>query len=276
VDYNDYLDYEEYYPDYTSDPTFVACKDTLTRFFRRKLTPYYLTEVEVLLEKQYFHWITYRAIKSLVSDGYLTEHPVTTKYGSPVIFVARSTPQSTERGQITLTHIKSKVKLIETISKPEFTDVIGKHLQFLVKSELRANFFTIEAENSNEYRGKKWTRTGHDLDFIATHERGFAIGVEVKNTSPYIPREEFDIKLEMCMYLGLKPVFAVRWMPKSYIYEAYTNGGFGWLFEYQAYPLGFDAMAERVGRGLSLPVKVMPELPSRAQDIFSNWVKKQR
>jgi len=53
----------------------------------------------------------------------------------------------------------------------------------------------------------------------------------VKNTLPYIPRDEFVIKLKMCKFLGLKPVFAVRWMPKSYIYEAYTKGGFGWLFE---------------------------------------------
>jgi len=276
VDHDDYFDYEEYYPDYTSDPAFVACKDALTRFFRRKHTPYYLTQLEVFFEKQYFHWITCRAIKSLVSDGYLTEHPITTKYGSPVIFVARSTPKSDKREQITQTHIKSKVRLIETISKPEFTNTIGKHLEFLVKSELRANSFTIEAEDSNEYRGKKWVKPGHDLDFIATHDKGFAIGVEVKNTLPYIPREEFVIKLEICMYLGLKPIFAVRWMPKSYIYEAYTTGGFGWLFEYQAYPLGFDAMAEKVGKSLSFPVKVMPELPSRAQEIFSNWVKRQR
>jgi len=276
VDCADYFDYKEYYPDYTSDPAFIACKDSLTQFFKRKHTPYYLTQLEVLFEKQYFHWITYRAIKSLVSDGYLTEYPITTKYGSPVIFVTRSTPQSTERDQITLTHIKSKVKLIETISKPEFTAVIGKHLQFLVKYELRANSFTIETEDSNEYRGEKWTKTGHDLDFIATHTKGFAIGVEVKNTLPYIPRDEFDIKLEMCQYLGLKPVFAIRWMPKSYIYEAYTNGGFGWLFEYQAYPLGFDAMAEKIRKGLGLPVKVTPELASDAQIRFSKWVRRQR
>jgi hypothetical protein len=173
VDYNAYLDYDEYHSNYTADPAFIACKDALTRFFRRKTTPYYLTQLEVLFEKQYFHWITYRAIKSLVSDGYLTEHPITTKYGAPVIFVARSTAQSAKREQITSTHIKSKLKLIETISKHEFTDIIGRHLQFLVKSELRANSFIIEAENSNKYRGKKWAKTGHDLDFIATHERGF-------------------------------------------------------------------------------------------------------
>lgn len=57
MDYNhfDYFAYEEYYPDYTSDPAFVGCKNELLHFFRRKQTPYYLTQLEVLHEKKYFH-----------------------------------------------------------------------------------------------------------------------------------------------------------------------------------------------------------------------------
>jgi len=58
--YGDF-DYEEYYPNFTSDPSFVACRESLIRFFRRKQTPFYLTQLEILFEKQYFHWITYRA-----------------------------------------------------------------------------------------------------------------------------------------------------------------------------------------------------------------------
>jgi len=273
--YDDF-DYEKYYPDFSSDPAFVACRDSLIRFFRRKQTPFYLTQLEVLLEKQYFHWITYRAITSLVSDGYLKEYRLTTKYGSPVIFVVRSSSANEGREKLISTHIKSKIKLIESISDPHFTNIIGKHLQFLVKAELRANGFTITSWDSNEFQGRKWTKTGHDLDFIATHQRGFAIGVEVKNTLPYIPKAEFDVKLEMCKYLRLKPIFAVRWMPKSYIYEAYKNGGFGWLFEYQAYPIGFDAMCRKVNKSFGVPVKVMPELAPDAQARFSNWVKKQK
>ena len=154
--------------------------------------------------------------------------------------------------------------------------MIGKHLQYLVKTELRSNNFTIISENSNQFHDKVWTETGHNLDFIATHQSGLSIGVEVKNTLPYIPRKEFDAKLRMCKYLGLKPVFAVRWMPKSYIYEAYhNNGGFGWLFEYQAYPLGFEPICNKVVKTFGFPVKVMPELPADAQSRFSNWVKKQ-
>jgi len=63
VDYDNYFNHEEYYPDYTSDPAFIACKDSLNQFFKRKHTPYCLTQLEVLFEKQYSHWITYGAIK---------------------------------------------------------------------------------------------------------------------------------------------------------------------------------------------------------------------
>jgi hypothetical protein len=140
---------------------------------------------------------------------------------------------------------------------------------------LRANGFTIVSENTNEFGGKKWI-TEHELDFIATHHRGFSVGVEVKNTLPYIPRDEFEIKLSMCLCFGIRPIFAVRWMPRSYIYEAFKQGGFGWLFEYQAYPLGYEEMALKINKSFGLPTKFMPELASDAQTRFAKWVQKNK
>ncbi|MBI4332025.1 MAG: hypothetical protein HY673_12155 [Chloroflexi bacterium] len=152
---------------------------------------------------------------------------------------------------------------------------MGKHLQFLFKSELRANQFAILCQDCNEFQGKKWTETEHDLDFIASHQRGFSVGVECKNTLPNIPKNEFDLKIRMCHYLGIKPVFVVRWLPQSYIYDAYQEGGFCLLFETQAYPWGYNAMAKKNAQSFDLPVLVMPELPPDAQARFSKWVSKQ-
>jgi len=64
-------------------------------------------------------------------------------------------------------------------------------------------------------------------------------------------------------------------MPKSYIYETFQNGGFGWLFEYQAFPLGFESLCQTITKTFDFPVKVTPELAADAQTRFSNWVKKQ-
>jgi hypothetical protein len=274
------LDYgfieEELYPDYSSDPAFLSCKADLRKFFKRKRTPYYLTQLEVLFEKRYFHWITYRAIKSLVSDGYLDDRVFPTKYGSSVIFVFRPPSDDQNRQRVLSAHINSKLKLIESFSEPQFTAIIGRHLQYLFKSELRANQFTIICQDCNEFQGKKWTETGHDLDFIATHHEGFSIGVECKNTLPYIPKDELDLKIRMCAYLGIKPVFILRWAPKSYIYEVYTQGGFCLLLEFQLYPLAYNDRADKIIQSLNLPIMVAPEIRSDAQIRFANWVNKQK
>ena len=267
---------EVLYPDYSLDPAFLSCKNDLREFFRRKRTPYYLTQLEVLFEKRYFHWITYRAIKSLVSDGYLEERLEPTKYGSSVVFVFRPLSDDENRQRVLSAHVNSKLKLIESFSDPQVTRIIGKHLQYLFKSELRVNQFTIICQDCNEFQGKKWTETGHDLDFIATHHKGFSIGVECKNTLPYIPKDELYIKIRMCEYLGIKPVFVVRWVPKSYIHEVYMQGGFCLLFEFQLYPLAYDDRADKITQSFNLPIKVMAEIRADAQIRFSNWVNKQK
>ena len=62
---------------------------------------------------------------------------------------------------------------------------------------------------SNSYRGKVWTESGHDLDFVM-ERAGKGYGVEVKNTFAYFPDKELEIKLKMCEYLELVPLFVVR------------------------------------------------------------------
>lgn len=263
--------------EYTPDPKFLQCKTDIVKFFKRKLKPYYIRQLQVSFEKDYYHWITANAIGSLIKDKFFTKFEAPLKYGNPAIFIVPTSTATPERQPIILKHIDSRRKIIELFSTPSNTRMVGKHLQYLVKNELRANGFNIISENSSEFDNKKWTETGHDLDFIASHQKGFSIGVEVKNTLPYIPKKEFETKLKICDFLGLKPLFAVRWMPKTYIYETYHNhGGFAWLFEYQAYPLGFEALCQQINKTFGFPVKVMPELPADVQTRFSNWVKKQK
>jgi hypothetical protein len=44
-----------------------------------------------------------------------------------------------------------------------------------------------------EYKGKRWTKTDHNLDFIFERDR-IEYGCEVKNTLGYIDKEELDPK----------------------------------------------------------------------------------
>lgn len=142
----------------------------------------------------------------------------------------------------------------------------------MVKAELRAQGFRIVGTHTARYKDKEWSETSHNLDFIAEHLSGrMTIGVEVKNTLPIISRNELDTKLHLCKYLGVTPLFAVRWM-KPYIELVRVNGGFSWIFKTQIYPPGFEKLTNALYSRLKLPVSVRTELPEKAVKIFSKWV----
>ncbi len=63
-----------------------------------------------------------------------------------------------------------------------------------------------------------------DLDFIVfCHDVGF-IDVEVKNKLDYPELKDVDDFLDLVNYLGLKPLFVARMMPRRYIWEIIGNG----------------------------------------------------
>jgi hypothetical protein len=269
------LDYE---PDYFTeegtvqyegpDPAVIVAESELRRFFARRKMPFYLGQLECMFEKKYYHWVTYNAVQRLLADKFLVQYKRTMKNGNRVYFVAR--PHDEQR--IVEGHITSIVDFLERVWIPELSTIRGKHLAALVKAELRAHGFTIVKENSNSYRGRTWPVTEHNLDFIAELSNGKGIGVEVKNTVHYIPREEMLTKLDICDYLGIQALFAVRWMPKSYIYEdVFPRKGFCWLFEYQAYPLGYEELCRQIVTRLKFPAMVMTEIPPRARQIFADY-----
>lgn len=112
--------------------------------------------------------------------------------------------------------------------------------------------------------------TGHDLDRCFTRD-GVHYGVEIKNTLPYIPREELTIKLQMCSFLGLRPLFIARMHPKSYIEEIRQHGGYGMVVKYQLYPHGASEFAARVRQRLQLPVDAPSAIASGTIQRFFNW-----
>ncbi|HLC41871.1 MAG TPA: hypothetical protein VJO34_09630 [Methylomirabilota bacterium] len=84
----------------------------------------------------------------------------------------------------------------------------------------------------------------------------------MKNTLDYIPIEELNVKLEMCGFLGFKPLFIMRYAPKNYMKKIIDAGGIGLLFEHQLYPFGYEALAKRVRDELGLKV----DCPTRIAD----------
>lgn len=113
--------------------------------------------------------------------------------------------------------------------------------------------FMPKERKVRSYAGREWTETGHNLDRVFERDE-IPYGAEIKNTLEYIPRDELRIKLRMCQWLHLKPLFIVRMAPKSYIEEVRQAGGFTLVFKYQLYPHGHDELTRRVKHELGLPV----------------------
>ncbi|TET90471.1 MAG: hypothetical protein E3J35_06280 [Methanomassiliicoccales archaeon] len=144
----------------------------------------------------------------------------------------------------------------------------------LFENALLERRFQFIDKHSNSCFGKSWKKTEHNLDFIVERD-GIPYGCEVKNTLDYIPRDELATKLEICDFLGLRPLFIMRGSPKSYNYEIIGRGGYVWIFLKQYYPLGYESLVKEMTEVLELPVKICRVIEEGDVDRFENWHKRQ-
>ena len=173
-------------------------------------------------------------------------------------------------------HARSLTKLVNLYLSPRVTSALGRHLEGLVKYELRVEGFEIVGESTREFNGKSWTKTRDNLDIVAVHRsKGLAVGVEVKNALDLIERTEVELKLEICEHLGLIPLFAARWIGPSTELIIKHNCTI-WEFKMQVYPPGFESLVSEIVRRFSLawnetqgryvypmPIEVRTDLPTR-------------
>lgn len=164
---------------------------------------------------------------------------------------------------------------MEEMSLPNFNQGVGRQAEMMFDSALAADF-NVAAKDVNEWKGVKWTKTNENLDRIYIHKDGTAYGCEMKNTLPYIELAEFESKLEMCLFLKLRPLFIVRMMPEIYIQRVWRKGGYSLVYKNQFYPFGFEDLAERVRRRLELPVVCARAVPDGDITRFTNWHAKTR
>jgi hypothetical protein len=255
-------------------------------------TPYFLTQLEVLYEDDFFPWVMKNALDILVEQKFLKSFQTARDKNKPLRDlnpIKFYTNSITFNNKTSKQRVKRKAFLIsETVnsySHPQVTAHLGKNLETLVKQELKAQHFKIRSTDSNEYNGKKWTQTNHNMDLIAEHESGrLNIGVEVKNTLGIISRYELENKIKLCHYLNLVPVFAVRWM-KPYIDRVKNEHGFCWIFKTQMYPLGYENLVRKIylklselnrsnskGKKLEFPVTTRVDLPIKSVTAFEKWI----
>jgi len=270
---NDFDRYEFYEPDeealeglYAVDNYFYEAQNDLAALFTANPKKvYYLRQLQVRLEKKYFHWITNNAAVGLLRLGRLKEERVVSARGGMFTrFLTHPSNRYTKR------EIKRTQDIIEEYSRPEVTISCGIRAENLFCAGLAEKGFMPKDKKVRSFQGKTWEKSGHDLDYLFERD-GIHYGCEIKNTLTYIDKEEFVTKMEMCEFLGIKPLFIMRYTPKTYMWEIYKKGGYGMLFEYQIYDLSQKELVEKIRETLGMPVDCPRAIPEGMLERFKTW-----
>ncbi len=234
-------------------------------FASDKGSVYYQRQIEVMLERELFHWITRKALRELGNEGRLFAHREQVSKDLEALFYMR-------RG---IRYWRREVKRIGRviIEYANLSRAIGAHAEMLFDAAFGAVGFRTVARDVKSFEGREWTGTDHNLDRIIERD-GIYYGEEIKNTLDYIPLTELDIKLEMCRVLKLRPLFVMRWAAKSYVFKIKEAGGYGFLFGKQLYPFGQEGLMKKVA-ALGLPVDSPKRIPEGMIERFLRWHKRQ-
>lgn len=256
---------EDYKPGPDDDPLVQELQPLLiTMFDAEPDAVFYETQLCVMFEARFFHWVTARALKDLREGGKIASalQELSPKVPLRFYFSKRNRYWKRRAGEIR--------KLVLAFSNQAFTNALGAQGELLIDAGLPFVGFLPQAVNVRSWAGKMWTGTNHDLDRVFMRD-GVFYGAEIKNRLSYIPRDEFRAKLLMCKAMGLTPLFIARMMPKTYIEDVRRAGGFSLIMKYQFYPVSHRAFANQIKAELGLPV----DCPLRLQDStlkrFLSW-----
>src|SRR5260370_24621038 len=202
---------ESHRPGPEDDPAVQAIEPKLLALFDANPEQvFYESQLAVHFEKDFFHWVTVRALKDLRDSEKIGSELQELKPKVPLRFYFH------RRNRYWKRRAEEIRKLVLLFSDQAFTNALGVQGELLIDSGLPRVGFQPVDHNVRSWNGRTWSTTGHDLDRVFTRD-GTAYGVEIKNRLGYIPQEEFVAKLQMCRELKLVPLFVARIMPKTYI-----------------------------------------------------------
>jgi hypothetical protein len=256
MDFDDFPEaHEDYFEPSKPDHYFLQAQKEIRGLYEAdRETVFYIRQVQIKLEKKFYHWITNNAIIGLYKIGFLKDLRLPKEKGMSTRYFIHRANRYAKRT------INGMEKIIEEYSQDHITRSCGYRAEELFCNALAMRGFMPKARKVKEFNGKKWEKTGHDLDFVFMRD-GVAYGCEIKNTLGYIDKEELAIKIEMCGYFGIKPLFIMRYSPKSYNKLIYESGGFALIFESQIYDLSQESLVKKIRDVLGLPVICSKAIP---------------
>ncbi|PYS33902.1 MAG: hypothetical protein DMG14_30750 [Acidobacteria bacterium] len=247
------------------DPQQIACRKRLRDFFEsNEQQVFFANQLAVQNEKDFFHWITHRAIADLIRSKQIKTEVRQMKTGAPIRLLWHRGHRYFKRDAARV------VRLVEEYSDPNVCAYLGLHGETMILRGFARKRFTLLGEHTREFRERTWERTDHNLDFVFERDEA-AYGIEVKNALSYMDQKEFRIKIALCEQLGLRPIFAARMLPKTWIKELIDAGGYAMILKYQLYPWTHLDLARRVAKELGLPVDAPKALADGTMDRFERW-----
>jgi len=229
---------------------------------------YHISQLQVLFEDRHFHLLTYRAIQELRANGFLREEIVKTDVETFMV-VWRSGVRYVRRA------IRAHVALATEYSSELISRATGGYAETLALLGLSRLGLDLLGRNARSYRGKTWTESGHNLDFIMEKD-GIGYGVEVKNTFDYMPADEMSVKLVMCRHLGLQPLFIVRIRHAIQWEQVKEAGGLLYVFKSKIFPPGQEPLVERLWQQMRLPVAIWKDWHPQFYNTIGEFIARRR
>lgn len=225
---------------------------------------FFSRQVEVHHEKTWFHWVTNRAIKTLIAAGEIRAERRLLATGGTIHLMWHRTYRYYRRDAARL------AQLVEEYADSNIGAALGLHGEAMTLEGFASLEFVMRGRETRTFAGRAWTESEHDLDFIFERD-GIAYGVEVKNTLGYMDQRELQTKIRLCQSIGVRPVFVTRMLPRNWILDIKNEGGFALILRFQLYPWTHRDLAARVRRELGLPVDSPRRLEQGTMQRFLRW-----
>lgn len=236
----------------------------LAHFEDNSESVFYSRQLEVMFEREYFHWVTNRALRRLVEEGRVVSEARKLDLGSEIKLLWNKKYRFYKRAATEV------FDLVNRYSSSATDGALGLQGEHLVLAAFARTQYVLLGEAASEHGGIRWTETGHNLDFIF-EKGGVAYGIEVKNTLGYLDIGEFVAKVRMSLHLGVKPVFAVRALPKTWANALIEAGGYAMIMGHFP-PWTHEGLATEIREKLHLPVDTPRKIEAGTMQRFENWV----
>lgn len=222
----------------------------------------YMRQLAVIFEDDYYHWITYNAIKYLHKQGFLKKDQ--RKWGKDKSLNIFYTPEIKYKSR----KEKKIINIVQTLD--ENSREIGDTGEYVVERTLgRMTNMDWVGKETRSYDGKEWTDTDENLDLIYEYN-DVGIGIEVKNRLSYPEKQTILNKIKICNHLGLKPVFICRMMPYERQNILNKQDGFGLRFKRLILPNHLTGFENDLRDIMHIPASSDDVLDEKAVKVFKD------